>query len=52
MLQAAALLGVGLLYMGSAHRLMTEILLAEIGRKPGPLVMQVDTINSTLNPKP
>jgi anaphase-promoting complex subunit 1 len=38
--QAAALLGVGLLYQGSAHRLMTEILLAEIGRKPGPLLLQ------------
>ncbi|KAK3244197.1 hypothetical protein CYMTET_46182, partial [Cymbomonas tetramitiformis] len=38
--QTAALLGVGLLYQGSAHRLMTEILLAEIGRKPGPLLTQ------------
>ena len=33
--QAAALLSVGLLYEGSAHRLMSEILLAEIGREPG-----------------
>ena len=30
--QTAALLGVGLLYQGSAHRLMTEVLLGEIGR--------------------
>ena len=33
--QAAALLSVGLLYEGTAHRLMSEILLAEIGRDPG-----------------
>jgi hypothetical protein len=33
--QSAALMAVGLLYQGSAHRLTTEILLAEIGRKPG-----------------
>jgi anaphase-promoting complex subunit 1 len=35
LVQSAALLAVGLLYQGSAHRLTTEILLAEIGRKPG-----------------
>lgn len=35
LVQSAALLSVGLLYQGSAHRLTTEILLAEIGRKPG-----------------
>ncbi|XP_024523349.1 anaphase-promoting complex subunit 1 isoform X2 [Selaginella moellendorffii] len=35
LLQSAALMAVGLLYQGSAHRLTTEILLAEIGRKPG-----------------
>ncbi|CAI7919194.1 unnamed protein product, partial [Closterium sp. NIES-53] len=33
-IQTAALVGVGLLHMGSAHRLTTEILLDEIGRKP------------------
>ena len=32
--QTAALLGVGMLYQGSAHRLMTEVLLGEIGRPP------------------
>ena len=32
--QAAALMGVGLLYLGSAHPLMTNILLEEIGRRP------------------
>lgn len=34
-LQASALLGVGLLYQGSCHRLMVETLLEEIGRRPG-----------------
>jgi hypothetical protein len=34
-LQAASLLGLGLLYQGSSHRLMTEIMLEEIGRTPG-----------------
>lgn len=34
--QVAALLGVGLVYQGSAHRQMTEVLLNEIGRPPGP----------------
>ena len=33
-LQAAALLGVGLLYQGTADRRMTELLLSEIGKKP------------------
>ena len=32
--QTAALLGVGLLYQRSAHRLMTEVLLGEIARAP------------------
>merc|ERR1719424_355042 len=32
--QTAALLGIGMLYQGSAHRLMTEVLLGEIGRPP------------------
>ncbi len=32
--QTAALLGIGLLYQGTAHRLMTEVLLEEIGWRP------------------
>ena len=32
--QIAALMGVGLLYQGSAHRLMTEVMLDEISRPP------------------
>ncbi|XP_066251923.1 anaphase-promoting complex subunit 1 [Euwallacea similis] len=35
-LQVAGLLGLGLLYQRSAHRHMTEVLLSEIGRPPGP----------------
>lgn len=35
MTQAASLLGVGLLYQGSCHRLMAETMLEEIGRRPG-----------------
>lgn len=35
LLQAASLLGLGLLYQGSCHRLMTETMLEEIGRTPG-----------------
>ena len=34
LVQIAALLGIGLLYQGCAHRLMTEVLLGEIGRQP------------------
>ncbi|XP_074644686.1 anaphase-promoting complex subunit 1-like [Tubulanus polymorphus] len=34
--QVAAVLGVGLVYQGTAHRHMAEVLLAEIGRPPGP----------------
>ncbi|KAF5836820.1 hypothetical protein DUNSADRAFT_5360 [Dunaliella salina] len=34
LVQASALLGVGLLYEGSCHRLMVETMLAEIGRRP------------------
>jgi len=33
-IQSAALAGVGFLYQGSAHRLMTEFLLGEMGRRP------------------
>jgi len=32
--QAAAIAGIGLLYQGSSHRLMTEFLLNEIGKRP------------------
>ena len=32
--QAAAVAGIGLLYQGSSHRLMTEFLLSEMGRQP------------------
>ncbi|XP_059480357.1 anaphase-promoting complex subunit 1 isoform X2 [Neocloeon triangulifer] len=35
-IQVAALLGLGLLYQGSAHRHIAEVLLSEIGRPPGP----------------
>ncbi|GIM09537.1 hypothetical protein Vretimale_13366 [Volvox reticuliferus] len=34
LVQAAALMGVGLLYEGSAHRVMAETLVEEIGRRP------------------
>jgi hypothetical protein len=33
--QSAALAGVGLLYQGSCHRLMAEIMLDEMARRPG-----------------
>ena len=29
---SAALVGIGLVYQGTAHRLMTEVLLSEIGK--------------------
>ena len=32
--QTAAMAGVGLLYRGTAHRLMVEFLLAEISKRP------------------
>ena len=32
--QAAAVAGIGLLYQGSSHRLMTEFLLNEMGKRP------------------
>ncbi|KAL0039031.1 hypothetical protein WJX77_005730 [Trebouxia sp. C0004] len=35
LVQASALLGVGLLYQGSCHRLTAEIMMEEIGRRPG-----------------
>ncbi|KAG8231158.1 hypothetical protein J437_LFUL011827 [Ladona fulva] len=34
--QVAALIGVGLVYQGTAHRHIAEVLLSEIGRPPGP----------------
>ncbi|XP_061163277.1 anaphase-promoting complex subunit 1-like [Saccostrea echinata] len=34
--QVAAILGVGLVYQGTAHRHTSEVLLSEIGRPPGP----------------
>ena len=34
--QVSCILGVGLLYQGSGHRHMAEVLLREIGRPPGP----------------
>ncbi|XP_063684048.1 anaphase-promoting complex subunit 1-like isoform X2 [Bolinopsis microptera] len=36
LVQTAAIAGLGLVYIGSAHRRMAEILLDEIGRAPGP----------------
>mmetsp|Transcript_42600 Transcript_42600/g.40868 ORF Transcript_42600/g.40868 Transcript_42600/m.40868 type:complete len:173 (+) Transcript_42600:1014-1532(+) len=33
-IQSAAVIGAGLLYKGTSNRLMTEMLLAQIGRKP------------------
>uniref|UniRef100_A0A4W3IWB9 Anaphase promoting complex subunit 1 n=1 Tax=Callorhinchus milii TaxID=7868 RepID=A0A4W3IWB9_CALMI len=35
-LQVAAVMGVGLVYQGTAHRHIAEVLLTEIGRPPGP----------------
>ena len=35
MVQTAALVGVGLLYQGTAHRRIAEVLLTELGRRPG-----------------
>ncbi|CAE8634644.1 unnamed protein product [Polarella glacialis] len=32
--QSSAVMGIGLLFAGSAHRMMTELLVAEIGRRP------------------
>ncbi|XP_046858377.1 anaphase-promoting complex subunit 1-like isoform X2 [Xenia sp. Carnegie-2017] len=34
--RSAAIIGIGLVYQESGHRLMTEVLLSEIGRPPGP----------------
>ncbi|GCC32345.1 hypothetical protein chiPu_0010806, partial [Chiloscyllium punctatum] len=35
-LQVAAVMGIGLVYQGTAHRHIAEVLLTEIGRPPGP----------------
>jgi anaphase-promoting complex subunit 1 len=32
--QNAAVIGIGLLYMGTVHRLMAEFLIGEVGRRP------------------
>lgn len=37
--QCSAVLSLGLLYAGSGHRMMTELLVAEIGRKPSDRVL-------------
>ncbi|XP_033629947.1 anaphase-promoting complex subunit 1-like [Asterias rubens] len=36
LVQVAAIMGVGLVYQGTAHRHIAEVLLGEIGRPPGP----------------
>lgn len=36
LVQTAAVIGIGLVYEGSAHRHMAEVLLGEIGRPAGP----------------
>ena len=33
--QNAAVMGIGLLYQGTVHRLMAEFLIGEVGRRPG-----------------
>ena len=35
-IQTAAMVGVGLLYLGSAHRHIVEVALRQIGHAPGP----------------
>ena len=46
--QVAAVLGVGLVYQGTAHSHMAEVLLAEIGRKFG--VTVVTNVGSLVSP--
>ncbi|XP_038074683.1 anaphase-promoting complex subunit 1-like isoform X2 [Patiria miniata] len=36
LVQVAAVMGIGLVYQGTAHRHIAEVLLGEIGRPPGP----------------
>lgn len=38
MVQVAAVVGIGLVYLGTEHRRITEVLLGEIGRRPGTAV--------------
>lgn len=45
LVQAAALTGVGLLFQGSAHRLMAEIMLEEMARRPGPTSQENDRLH-------
>lgn len=40
--QTAAIAGAGLLYQGSSHRMMTEFLLSEIGKRPDSDISVVD----------
>jgi len=47
--QAAAVSGAGLLYQGSSHRMMTEFLLNEIGKRPSNDVNVVDREAYTLS---
>lgn len=47
--QAAAVLGAGLLYQRSSHRMMTEFLLSEIGRRPESDVTAFDREAYTLS---
>ncbi|CAJ1969662.1 unnamed protein product [Cylindrotheca closterium] len=47
--QAAAIAGAGLLYQGSSHRMMTEFLLNEIGKRPANDLNVVDREAYTLS---
>ena len=47
--QAAAVSGAGLLYQGSSHRMMTEFLLNEIGKRPSNDVNVIDREAYTLS---
>ena len=47
--QAAAVAGAGLLYQGSSHRMMTEFLLNEIGKRPSSDVNVFDREAYTLS---
>ena len=47
--QAAAVAGIGLLYQGSSHRLMTEFLLEELGKRPTSDSISIDREAYTLS---
>lgn len=47
--QTAALLGLGILYRGTGHRLMTELLLTEIARSPSSAQFVTNNSNSGLS---